>query len=122
MHQAFQVAPGPIYKVEKPVRNPLYLRWVKRFACAACGSTRLVDPAHTGPHGLSTKASDLGCIPLCRKCHDQFDADPKEFAFLHHLNISALIRKFNRLWKQKLKRTARQKKAPPISPTGTQTA
>jgi len=88
------------------VRNPLYLRFVKRFACAACGSTKLVDPAHTGEHAYGRKGSDTLAIPLCRKCHDLFDADPRGFALRRHLNIPALIRKFNHLWEQKLRRTA----------------
>jgi hypothetical protein len=102
---AFQIAPRPLVKPEKPVRDPAYRRWIKRFACVACGSTKLVDPCHTGPHGLNQKSSDLSCIPLCRKCHDQFDADPKGFARLHCLKIPALIQRFNRLWKQRLEGT-----------------
>ncbi len=101
MHQAFQPAPGPIYRSEKPVRNPLYTRWLKRFACAACSSTRNVDPAHTGPRGLSQKSSDTKCIPLCRQCHDAFDASPRAFAKLHKLNIPKLIKHFNLTWKRR---------------------
>jgi uncharacterized protein DUF968 len=106
MTQAFQVASTGPYKAKKPVRNPLYKRWIKRFACVACGSTREVDPCHTGDHGLGTKSSDLSCIPLCRKCHDKFDADPRGFAARHRLNIGKLICKFNRLWELKQRRTA----------------
>jgi hypothetical protein len=106
MFQAFQLASKPIYKAEKPIRNPLYKRFVKGFACAACGSTRLVDPCHTGPHGTSQKACDLKCVPLCRTCHDAFDADPRAFAKEHGLDILALIRKFNKLWELRQRRTA----------------
>jgi hypothetical protein len=105
--QAFQVAAGEIYKAEKPVRNPLYKRWIKKFGCIACSSTREVDPAHTGHHWLGTKSSDLSCIPLCRKCHDQFDADPRGFAERHGLDIAGLIRFFNHLWKLKTERNER---------------
>ena len=98
MQQSFQVAQGPIYQSEKPVRNPRYKRFIKRFPCIACGSTRLVDPMHTGPHGLNQKASDMDCLPGCRRCHDQFDADPHGFAIRHALDIPALIESFNRRW------------------------
>ena len=108
MYQAFQVASTGIYQGEKPVRDRLYLRFVKRFACAACGSTRLVDPAHTGPHGTAQKSSDLSVIPLCRQCHDAFDADPRGFARLWHLNVPALIQKFQKLWRAKGEKTAWQ--------------
>ena len=106
MQQAFRIADTGIYKGEKPVRNPLYKRWIKRFACIACGSTRMVDPAHTGRHTPSQKSSDLSCIPLCRKCHEAFDANPRDFALVHHLDIPALIQFFNHLWFLKQERTA----------------
>lgn len=106
MHQAFQVAIGLIFKAEKPARNPLYKRWIKRFACIACGSTRNVDPAHTGAHGLGTKSSDFSCLPLCRKCHDAFDANPQAFAEQHQLDIPNLIEQFNALWNERQRRTA----------------
>lgn len=106
MQQAFQVASTPIYKAEKPVRNPLYTRWVKRFPCVACGGTRDIDPMHTGGHGLGQKASDMKCLPGCRKCHVQFDADPRGFAAQHNLNIPALIESFNQRWELKQRRTA----------------
>ncbi len=101
--QAFQVAPQPIYQGKKPERDPLYRRFVKRFACVACGKTWGVDPCHTGPHGTSQKSSDYSCIPLCRKCHDAFDADPRGFAERHQLDIPALIAGFLRIWSLKLK-------------------
>jgi hypothetical protein len=106
MLQAFQVALNPIYRKQSPVRNPLYTQFVKRFACVACGSTRQVDPCHTGAHALSQKASDTSVIPLCRKCHAQFDADPKGFAEHHELDIETLIAFFSHLWELKQRRTA----------------
>lgn len=106
MYQAFQVAIGLLYRAEKPERNPLYKRWIKRFACIACGGTRNVDPCHTGSHGYGTKSSDLSCIPLCRKCHEEFDANPSDFAIVHKLDIPTLTAYFNRLWELKQRRTA----------------
>lgn len=88
----------------KPVRDPQYCRWLKRLPCAACGRSWGVDPAHTGPHGLSQKASDRNCIPLCRRCHDAFDAAPQEFAEQHQLEIPALIERLNQDYDEIVKR------------------
>jgi hypothetical protein len=106
VRQLFQIATTPIYKAEKPIRNPAYRRFVKRFACIGCGATRGIDPMHTGSHGLSQKGCDMKVLPGCRKCHDAFDADPRGFAARHHLNIPAQIRKFNRLWSLRQRRVA----------------
>lgn len=101
MPQAFQLAPAPIYRGKKPIRSAQYLRFVKGFGRCACGSCRLVDPAHTGAHAYGRKACDLRVLPLCRKCHDAFDADPRGFAARHGLDIAGLIENFNRLWRIK---------------------
>jgi hypothetical protein len=101
VNQATDVVRRPIYRAEKPVRNALYKRWIKRFACIFCGSTRLVDPMHTGEHGHGSKSSDLQCIPGCRECHELFDANPRGFARDRGIDVAAEIRKFNNLWQQK---------------------
>jgi hypothetical protein len=104
MHTASQVRLGPIYKAEKPLRNPAYKRFVKGFACVACGSTRLVDPAHTGDHGLGSKSSDFSVIPLCREHHVEMDADPRGFEVVHDIDVDALIAVFNKLWEARKRR------------------
>lgn len=90
-------------KPSKPVRDPEYLRFVKRLPCAVCCKTWGVDPCHTGPHGISQKASDLLCIPLCRVHHQEYDSAPREFATKHGLDVPALITKLNGLYETKLK-------------------
>jgi hypothetical protein len=99
--QAFQVAPGQIYKPEPLVRDPKYRKWITCFPCIACGQTWWIDPCHTGPHGHGQKASDHKCIPLCRKCHNEFDQAPAKFAAKHGLDISEWIGLFNHLWNLK---------------------
>src|SRR5580693_5555051 len=102
MIEATQLAPGPIYRATKPWRSRPYRQFVKRHACAGCGTMRDVDPAHTGPHPYSVKASDATCIPLCRyQCHRKFDADPKGFAAARRLNVAAQIKRLNAAWKIK---------------------
>ena len=102
MQPIFGIRSERLYQPSKPVRDPLYKRSIKSLPCCACGKSWNVDPAHTGPHGLGQKASDLDCIPLCRKCHKLFDADPYGFAERMRLNIAALIAKLNAFWFEKL--------------------
>jgi len=106
VNEATEVARRPIYRAEKPARNVHYKRWIKRFACVFCGSTRDVDPCHTGSHGYGSKSSDLSCIPGCRKCHDLFDADPRGFAGAKGLDVAEVIRRFNNLWEQRQQKGA----------------
>ncbi len=92
---AYGIQSERLYRPGKPVRDPLYRRFVKTLPCAACGKSWGVDPAHTGPHGTGQKSSDLSCIPLCRKCHDAFDPDPRGFSEVHKLDVTALIVRLN---------------------------
>jgi hypothetical protein len=81
------------------VRNRKYREFIGALPCLVCGTWRNVDAAHTGPHGISTKASDLTCLPLCHfKHHPEFDAAPRDFALVYGLNIAELIEFHNHLW------------------------
>lgn len=91
------------YRPSRPVRDAEYRRWVKSLPCAACGRSWNIDPAHTGPHGMSQKASDLTCIPLCRRDHDAYDAAPYEFADRHYLDVPALVERLNRDYRKTVK-------------------
>jgi hypothetical protein len=80
----------------KPVRNPGYLRWIRSLPCAVCRTTRAVEAAHTGPHGLGQKSSDLSAIPLCGRHHRTGDDSyhrlgPRKFAEVHQLDIRAIV-------------------------------
>ncbi len=98
MNRPLQISPGRIYRAQRPVRDPLYRRYVKRFPCIGCGRTWGIDPMHTGPHGLGQKSCDLTVLPGCRKCHEEFDADPRGFAEKKGLDIAALVEKFNGMY------------------------
>ena len=102
MSQPLQIRPGQMYQGSKPAVDPEYRRFIKRLPCVACLQTWWIDPAHTGPHGTGQKSSDYSCIPLCRKCHQEFDACQWKFAFKHHLDIPALIEMFNSFYRTKL--------------------
>ena len=80
----------------KPCRNAGYLRWIRTLPCSVCRTTRAVEAAHTGPHGLSQKSSDLCAIPLCVRHHrtgyDSYHKlGPRKFAEVHQLNIRAIV-------------------------------
>jgi len=79
----------------KPIRNPGYLRWIRNLPCSVCRTRRAVEAAHTGPHGLSQKSSDLCAIPLCERHHrtgnDSYHKlGPRRFAEVHQLNLGAI--------------------------------
>ena len=98
MADLFEIRPRPIYRAEKPVRDREYRRYVKQHPCVACRKTWRVDPCHTGPHGIGQKACDLKCIPLCRTCHDLYDADPQGFARENGLNVALIVARLNRAY------------------------
>jgi hypothetical protein len=80
----------------KPARHPEYLQWIRTLPCSVCQTTRAVEAAHTGPHGLSQKSSDLSAIPLCVWHHRAGDDSyhklgPRKFAEVHQLNIRAIV-------------------------------
>jgi hypothetical protein len=80
----------------KPVRNPRYLQWIRTLPCSVCRTTRAVEAAHTGPHGLGQKSSDWSAIPLCEKHHRTGDNSyhrlgPRKFAKVHQLNILEIV-------------------------------
>ena len=79
----------------KPVRNPGYLQWVRTLPCSVCRTNRAVEAAHTGPHGISQKSSDLSAIPLCGRHHrtgsDSYHKlGPRRFAEVHQLNLQTI--------------------------------
>jgi len=80
----------------KPVRQPGYLDWIRTLPCSVCRTTRSVEAAHTGPHGLSQKSSDLSAIPLCARHHRTGDDSyhklgPRKFSEVHRLDIPAIV-------------------------------
>ena len=80
----------------EPVRNPGYLQWIRTLPCSVCGTRRAVEAAHTGPHGLSQKSSDLSAIPLCGRHHRTGDDSyhklgPRKFAEVHRLDLRAIV-------------------------------
>ena len=94
-------------KGSRPARDPAYREWIAQQACirpnCRCRGglanwiphfLRVVECAHTGPHGSAQKASDYDCIPLCRWAHQEArDAQGKSRAWFeeHGLDRDAII-------------------------------
>lgn len=95
----------------KPLRDPEYKAWIRTLPCVVCAlweipyhqdqmeairefpnwkayyQTSDTEAAHSGPHGISQKAPDSSCLPLCAEHHrtevDSYHSlGPKFFA--HH--------------------------------------
>lgn len=55
-----------------PSRDEGYKGWIRTLPCCACGIEGRSEAAHTGDEGgMSMKASDYSCVPLCAACHTQ---------------------------------------------------
>lgn len=82
-----------------------YRTWIASLGCAvdasadkknrACMTSNRVDAAHTGPHAYGRKASDFSCIPLCRRHHAEFDANPTAFQEKYDIDVPALVEALN---------------------------
>jgi hypothetical protein len=55
-----------------PARDEDYKARIRTLRCCACGVEGRSEAAHTGTDGgMSMKASDYSCVPLCTDCHTQ---------------------------------------------------
>jgi hypothetical protein len=53
-----------------PPRDEDYKAWIRTLPCVGCGKEGASQAAHTGDDGgMSMKASDYSCLPLCAWCH-----------------------------------------------------
>ena len=53
-----------------PPRDEAYKAWIRSLPCVSCGCSAPTEAAHTGSDGgMSMKASDYSCVPLCALCH-----------------------------------------------------
>ena len=94
IEQFYRIKPKPIQREGKPVRDEAYRRFVRSLPSAVSGRGNC-QACHTGPHGIGQKSSDLSCIPLTRREHAEYDANPRGFAERHGLAIPALIARLN---------------------------
>lgn len=89
-------APANWKPSQRPERSQSYLRFLRSQPCAVCGSTRGVEAAHSGGHGISQKADDFLAVPLCRRHHRtdrlSYHALGRKFFPACRLDVDALTR------------------------------
>jgi len=86
-----------------PERDAAYMAWVRTLPCLICGTWRQgpCEAAHTGHDGgMSMKASDRSCVPLCHRCHrtgprSYHAIGRRAFAALWCLDFDAVVQRLN---------------------------
>ena len=87
-----------------PPRDEDYKAWVRTLPCLACGVERRSEAAHTGSDGgMSMKASDYSCVPLCSDCHTRAPGayhrvGKRAFEQRHDLCFVRIVAQLNRDW------------------------
>ena len=64
-----------MFQKTPPFRSEAWRRAVASLPCACCmkeGDTQSAHPNHRGK-GMGMKAPDCWCVPLCWRCHSDFD-------------------------------------------------
>ena len=90
-----------------PPRDEDYKAWIRTLPCVACGMEGRSEAAHTGNDGgMSMKASDYSCVPLCADCHTQtsgayHQVGKHAFELAHGLSFVELTRQLEREWRGK---------------------
>jgi hypothetical protein len=87
-----------------PPRDEDYKQWIRTLACIACGVQGRSEAAHTGSDGgISMKASDYSCVPLCTDCHTQAPGayhriGKRAFEQLHRISFAEVVSQLNQEW------------------------
>ena len=90
-----------------PPRDAAYLAWIREMPCIACGTGERSEAAHTGTDGgMSQKASDYSCVPLCAGCHTQAAGayhriGKRAFEERHGLSFARTVERLNTEWWRK---------------------
>lgn len=63
----------------KIYRSERYMKFLwEHLSCAVCFTVQGIDAHHTETGGMGIKGSDLSCIPLCRKHHQELHSIGKD--------------------------------------------
>jgi hypothetical protein len=89
-----------------PARDDDYKAWIRTLACSACGRPAPNEAAHTGiGGGMSMKASDYSCVPLCSDCHTRghlayHRIRKRAFERVHDIRFASIAARLRREWRQ----------------------
>ena len=95
--------PGPPRR--GPARDEDYKEWIRQQPCEVCHKPAPSEAAHTGTDGgMSMKASDYSCIPLCSECHTRgplayHRIGKRAFERLNALPCASVARALLRAWR-----------------------
>jgi hypothetical protein len=87
-------------------RDEDYKAWIRTLPCVACGIEGRSEAAHTGSDGgMSMKASDYSCVPLCSDCHTKAPGayhrvGKRTFEHQHGLCCARIAARLNREWRE----------------------
>ena len=87
-----------------PARDEGYEAWIRTLPCCGCAVEGRSEAAHTGTDGgMSMKASDYSCVPLCADCHTRAPGayhriGKRAFETARGLRFSALVAQLRREW------------------------
>lgn len=90
-----------------PPRDEAYRAWIRTLPCAGCGIEGRSEAAHTGQDGgISMKASDYSCVPLCADCHTQAPGayhrvGKRAFEREHGLCFADVVARLRQEWSRK---------------------
>jgi len=90
-----------------PARDEGYKAWIRTLACCACGIEGRSEAAHTGTDsGMSMKASDYSCVPLCPECHTRAPGayhrvGKREFESARGVRFVALVTQLQTEWRER---------------------
>ena len=88
-----------------PPRDEGYLAWIRTLPCTACDIAGRSEAAHTGTDGgMSQKASDYSCVPLCADCHTQAPGafhriGKRAFEERNGLSFTRMVERLNAQWR-----------------------
>jgi hypothetical protein len=89
-----------------PARDEDYRAWIRSLPCCACLAEGRSEAAHTGADGgMSMKASDYSCVPLCPDCHTRgplayHRIGKRAFESVQGVRFASIVAHLRREWKQ----------------------
>ena len=104
--QRERIGPRPGSPRKGPARDEGYKDWIRTLACCACGVEGRSEAAHTGRDGgMSMKASDYSCVPLCADCHTRGPGayhriGKRAFERSHRVSFADLVARLKQEWQR----------------------